>query len=176
MIIAGAASQVINNDLGRLIQGATVDRRALSIRDDLEANALLLRGSEGPVLLISCDLAGVVPEVAASVREAVGHATDIPPRSVITSATHTHSGPSVIPTNYSKPIDAEYLRRLRAWLVELAREAVGSARPCRVGWGAGEARIAYNRRCCWADGSHTMHGDTSRGDFAGSGRPLPARA
>jgi len=29
------------------------------------------------------------------------------------------------------------------------------------------ARIGYNRRCCWADGTHTMHGDTRRGDFTG---------
>ena len=167
MTKAGAASRVINGELGRPIQGATVDRCAESVRDDLEANALFLQGPDDAVLLISCDLAGIVPEVAAGVRDAVARATGVPARSVITAATHTHSGPSIIPTNYSKPVDTGYLTRLRSWLTDLATEAVESAAPCRIAWGVGSARIGYNRRCCWADGSHTMHGDSSRPDFTG---------
>ena len=82
MIKAGAASRVINGELGRPIQGATVDRCAESIRDNLEANALFLRGPDAAVLLISCDLAGIVPQVAADIREAVSGAVGIPARSV----------------------------------------------------------------------------------------------
>ena len=167
MLTAGAASRVINGELGRPIQGATVDRCAESVRDDLEANALFLRSDDATVLLISCDLAGIVPEVTADVREAASRATGIPARNIIVAATHTHSGPSVISTNYTKPVDVEYLTRLPAWLTDLATEAVEGASPCRVAWGVGAARIGYNRRCCWADGSHTMHGDSSRHDFVG---------
>jgi len=53
------------------------------------------------------------------------------------------------------------------WLVELARQAVQSARPGKIGWGKGKAQIGFNRRVCWADGTHSMHGDTSRKDIAG---------
>jgi hypothetical protein len=65
------------------------------------------------------------------------------------------------------PVDHAYLDLLQGWLVELARQAVQSARPARIGWGKGSAPIGFNRRLCWADGTHTMHGDPSRGDVSG---------
>jgi len=61
MIQVGAVSKIINNALGTYIQGATVNRRAKSIRDDLEANALFLSSRSESVLLISYDLAGLLP-------------------------------------------------------------------------------------------------------------------
>jgi hypothetical protein len=167
MIHAGAASRVINPEIGAVIQGAGVDNRAESIRDDLEANALYLSDGAASVLLVSCDLGGLECAYVASVRDAVAEATGIGPRDVIIAGTHTHSGPSVLRTNYLKPIDELYHNRLRGWLVELATETVQSARPAELAWGRGDARVGYNRRCCWADGSHTMHGDTSRDDFTG---------
>lgn len=169
MIHVGAASKVINNELGTPIQGASVDKVARSIRDDLEANALLLRDHDTNehVLLISCDLAGLLPERAAKARAAIADATGLDPHRIIIACTHMHSGPSIIATNVLKPIDSAYLDRLHHWLVELARDAAESAVPGRLGWGVGSVRIGYNRRCCWADGSHSMHGDTSRPDFTG---------
>jgi hypothetical protein len=68
MIHVGAASKIINNALGTYIQGATVNRRAKSIRDDLEANALFLSNHSESVLLISCDLAGLLLEFVATAR------------------------------------------------------------------------------------------------------------
>ena len=167
IIHAGAATRIINNTLGTHIQGATVAEEARSIRDDLEANALFLSKCSESVLMVSCDLVGLVPEFIAPAREAMGEAAGLAPRNIIIACTHTHSGPSLIPTNYLKPVDNEYMERLQEWLVELARAAVDSARPARIGWGLGRTQIGYNRRCCWADGTHTMHGDTKRADFTG---------
>jgi len=167
MIRIGAASRVINNEIGRPVQGASVDNAAESIRDDCEANALLLSDETTSVLLVSCDLCGLEADVVRRARQAMAEAAKIPPRSVIIAATHMHSGPSLLRTNYLKAIDREYVERLHAWLVELAEEAAENARPARLGWGLGTARIGYNRRCCWSDGTHTMHGDTRRGDFTG---------
>ena len=175
MIKVGAASKIINNVLGTHIQGATVGKRAKSIRDNLEANALFLNNGSESVLLVSCDLAGLVPKFVVSAREAMGEATGLAPRNIIITCTHTHSGPSLLPTNYLKPVDNEYMERLKVWLVELTREAVDAARPAKVGWGLGRVQIGYNRRCCWADGTHTMHGDTKRADFTGLEGPSDVR-
>ncbi|MFW6158041.1 MAG: hypothetical protein ACOC8E_01630 [Planctomycetota bacterium] len=164
---AGAASKVINAEIGAFIQGASVDNRAERVRDDLEANALFLVADGAEALLVSCDLVGLEPGFTRTAREAMADAAGIGPDGVIIGCTHTHSGPSVIRSNVLKSVDDGYLDRLRGWLVELAAEAVGSARPAQIGWGLGEARIGYNRRCCWADGSHTMHGDPTRNDFTG---------
>lgn len=156
---AGAASRVINNELGTQIQGASVSQQANRIRDNLEANALALNWPEHRLLLISCDLVGLETEYVATCRQAIGGAVGVPERGVIIGGSHTHAGPSIIPTNYCKPIDHVYLERLREWLVEVAAEAVGNARPVQLGWGQGRAQIGYNRRVCWDDGRHTMHGD-----------------
>jgi len=166
-IRAGGAWKVINNELGTHIQGATVNRMAEYIRDNLEVNALFLKSDSESILFINCDLVGLISDFVADVREVIWKAIGIDEHSIIISCTHTHSGPSLLPTNYLKPIDEEYMEKLRGWLVELARDAVESARPARLSWGAGEARIGYNRRCCWSDGTHTMHGDTKRSDFSG---------
>jgi hypothetical protein len=166
-LLVGAASRIINNEVGAYVQAATHRRQARSIRDDLEANALLLsRGGES-VLLVSCDLAGLEPEVAARLRRAMAGRTGLGARNIIISCTHTHSGPVLIPSNYRSAVDTAYIERLEGRLVELAAEAEESLTPARLGWGRGEARVGYNRRCCWADGTHTMHGDTTREDFTG---------
>jgi len=166
MLQIGAATCDITNELGTDIQGATVGGKARYIRDPLEANALYVGDDTTVILLLSCDLGGLEPPVNHAAREAVAEACGIPSRSVLIGATHT-GGPSVIPTNYRKAVDDAYLARLVGWLADAARRAVASAAPGVLRYGQGSARVGYNRRCCWADGSHTMSGDTSRGDFTG---------
>lgn len=163
----GAASKVINNQLGSWVQGAGVPRTAMKQRDDLEANGLYLSDGKTQLLLVSCDLVCLNSGHVATIREAMAEATGIPPRNILITCTHTHGGPSLVKTNYLMPIDHAYLNRLEDWLVELATQAVESARLGKVGWGKGETQIGFNRRLCWADGTHTMHGDASRQDFSG---------
>ncbi len=163
----GAATKLINNQIGGWVQGAGAARKATAIRDDLEANGLYLSDGVTKLLLVSCDLAGIESTRVARMREAMGKAAGIPPRNILLTCTHTHGGPSVLRTNYLMPVDDGYLDRLEGWLVELAQESVESARPGKIGWGKGTAAIGFNRRLCWADGSHSMHGDSKRKDFAG---------
>ena len=163
----GAASAVINPDVGSWVQGASVDNRADSIRDDLEANALYFTDTRVSLLLISCDVAGLLSGFVSQARDAMSTATGLPPRNIIIAGTHQHSGPVVIPTHPTKPLDEIFHARLLKSLIDLSKRAVNSARPGKVGWGKGLARVGYNRRCCWADGSHTMHGDGTREEFTG---------
>jgi hypothetical protein len=163
----GAASKVINNRIGGWVQGAGVPRKATIQRDDLEANGLYLSDGKTQILIISCDLVGLNSEHAKIIRESMGEATGIPPRNILITCTHTHGGPSLIKTNYLMPIDIAYVEQLQTWLVELAKDAVQSSQPGKIGWGKGKAQIGYNRRLCWADGTHTMHGNSARKDFAG---------
>jgi len=163
----GAASTIINNRLGGWVQGAGVPRQATEQRDDLEANALYLSDGKTKLLLVSCDLVSLNSAHVAAMRDAMGEATGIPSRNILIACTHTHGGPSLVKTNYLMPIDLAYIERLQMSLVELAQETVQQARPGKIGWGKGEAEIGFNRRLCWADGTHSMYGDASRDDFAG---------
>jgi len=171
MLKAGAASIIITNELGTVIQGATVGGTANYIRDDLEANALYLSdGGEEAVLFVSCDLGGIEPAPTLAMRTSIAESTGIDPRQVIIGATHT-GGPSVIPSNYLKPVDHTYLGVLHDKLVSVARDAVDGARDARLGWGCGRAVIGYNRRCCWDDGTHSMGGNKGVAHFCGSEGP-----
>lgn len=182
-MLIGAASKVITNSTGRPIQGASVANAAEAVRDECEANALVLdsgsgscadahgSGVSGAALLISCDLVGLERAAVDPVRDALSAAAEVPADAVIVAGTHMHSGPSLLRTNRDKAIDDEYLDLLRQRLVDVAGEARAAARPARLGWGVGQAQIGYNRRCCWADGSHTMHGDGQRPDFTGMEGP-----
>ena len=82
------------------------------VRDELEANALYISNEKDAVLLISCDLGGLEPDFTIPAREAIAYATGLGARQIIIGATHT-GGPSVIPTNYLKKVDFEYLDLLR---------------------------------------------------------------
>ncbi|MCX5659999.1 MAG: hypothetical protein NTW19_09795 [Planctomycetota bacterium] len=172
MIEVGAASIVINNELGTPIQGASVNQVVRAVRDDLEANALYFRRGDVRVLLVSCDVVGIEPDDAVRFREQVAQATGVPARAVIIAGTHTHGGPSMLPTNYVKSVDKAYHERLGAWLAKVCAEAVAAARPALVGTGIGTARVGYNRRVCWADGTHSMLGDTRRPEYTGLEGPV----
>ncbi len=159
MMQAGAASVVINNELGTAIQGASVNQVVKSIRDDLEANALCLADGELQVLLVSCDLAGLEADFVQPAKTAIAAATGVPADNVVIAGTHTHAGPSVIPTNYRKGIDEPYHERLGDWLLDVSKRAVDALAPAELAVASGSAQIGYNRRVCWDDGRHTMHGD-----------------
>lgn len=173
MLIAGAASCDITHKLGANIQGATVSNTAKAIRDPLLASALYLKSeitgqaTSAELLLISCDLVAIATKDARSARQRIAQATGVPERAILIGATHTHNGPVMNPTNYHKPVDTDFIEQLIGKLVDLSRTAKAAAVPAELAWGQGHARIGYNRRCCWADGSHSMHGNTRREDFTG---------
>ncbi|MGI9427880.1 MAG: hypothetical protein ACR2NM_04435, partial [Bythopirellula sp.] len=164
---AGAATIVITPPVGSWQQGAGVTRRGERIRDELEANALFLTDGKTPLLLISCDLVGLELAVVKPICEAISAAAEIPPRQVIITCTHTHSGPALIRTNGDFPNDEAYIQQLSQKLADVASDAIAAAKPAQLAWGQGEAKIGFNRRVCWADGTHSMHGNTRRPDFAG---------
>jgi hypothetical protein len=69
---------------------------AESAHDDLEARVLCLQDGDVRLCLVVCDLLGMTAEYSAPVRDAVGSALGIGRESVLTSCTHTHSGPSAM--------------------------------------------------------------------------------
>jgi hypothetical protein len=159
MIETGSASTVITNKLGTHIQGAAVGGKAKYVRDDLEAGAFCLKRGNTTVMFVSCDLGGLEPGFTVEARNAMAEKTGLSPRSIIIGGTHT-GGPSVLPTNYQKTIDLEYLEFLKVKLVDLADRALNSLQPSRLGVSGGHAKIGYNRRCCLEDGTHNMGRNT----------------
>ncbi len=133
------------------------DHRVEEIHDDLEANALYLADDSTRVLFVTCDLGVLETDRIKRYTIAMGATAGLDPDAIIIGCSHTHGSPVVLHTSYQKPVDEAYSERLQAWLCTLAKAAVDAAKPARIGWGFGSARLGYNRRVCYADGTHEMY-------------------
>ena len=78
MLKAGTATQIINNELGTVIQGATHRAKAKHILDDLEANALWIESDGNGLLFITCDLGGTDLEYVEGLLPDVAEASGVP--------------------------------------------------------------------------------------------------
>ena len=135
----GAATCIITPAVGSWQQGAGVTRKGERIRDELEANALFLTDGQTPLLLISCDLVGLDLATVSPIRDAISTAAGIPPRQVIITCTHTHSGPALIRTNYHIPVDKSYIGLLSQKLVDVASDRRRSGKACENWLGQGDS-------------------------------------
>ncbi len=167
MITVGSALAVITNELGTDIQGAGVGGKAEYVRDELEASVICMKHEDEEVMFVSCDLGGLESDFTRTARDSMAAVSGVDPRSIIIGGTHT-GGPSILPSNYEKPVDLKYLEKLKKILTELAERSINSMVPARIGIGKGHAAIGYNRRTCWNDGSHKMGRDSNEeGSFTG---------
>jgi hypothetical protein len=167
-MFAGSARRVINCEIGDDIAGQMHRRICERVRDDLEANVLYLADDHMALVLVSLDLIGLFgTAIMREIRAELGAAAGVPERNVILACTHTHEGPDMKGGLLDSVRNDAYVARLREALKDGVAEAAAVARPARVGWAQGSAHIGYNRRLCWADGSHTMYGDAKRPDFTG---------
>ncbi|HJN19203.1 MAG TPA: hypothetical protein QGH10_27165 [Armatimonadota bacterium] len=167
-MIAGSATRIINCQIGDDLAGQLHRRFCTRIRDDLEANFFYLSDGEESVLLVNLDLAGLFEwSCAREMTAAMSASSGVADRNIIITSTHTHAAPDTLGLLFDSPKNEMYVAALKDWLADGASEAVANARPARVGWGMGEAHVGFNRRLCWADGTHSMYGDSTRPDFIG---------
>lgn len=103
------------------------------------------------VAVLAVDVVGLDDAEVARVRQGVEEAIGIPASNVVVAATHTHSGPSVMPGRLGGGVDTVYLDRLVARAVEAAVTADSRRFPGRMRLRLGcERTLARNRRL--ADG------------------------
>ncbi len=154
----GFASVNINPPLGIGVDGYYVPRFAKGILDDLEAEALVLVTGEKKIALLCIDVLGVDDPIVESYAEKIEAATGIPKDNVFISATHTHTGGLLRPTDFFAA-DEETAHRYGAFVGERVADAVAMAladvKEARMGYIYGYApeRVAYIRRYKMKDGS-----------------------
>lgn len=123
---------------------------ATTVHDDLEAIALVIACGDQRFCLIVCDLLGMSPDVAATVRAAVGDAIELDHDRVLTACTHTHTGPSVLRggERLGWPTPPAYIDALVAGCVTAARAAHAAIEPAALFHGRAPlpADASMNRR------------------------------
>ena len=125
------------------------------VRQPLFARALALDGDPGGrVVIVSTDLIGLPPEVAAEVAARVRKQFGIERARLLLNSSHTHTGPVVWPnlgSMWDLSPDAqntlrEYATKLTGDLVAVAGKALADLAPAQLSFGFGEAGFAVNRR------------------------------
>jgi len=143
-----AKEVLITPPLGTPLAGYFTERRAKGVYDDLYASILVLKKSNSTAVIIACDLCSVPEKLAEPIREAVARKLDIPVCSVVVSATHTHTGPSV-----GRPECAGYNQEITDRIAEAVVGVTDNMEECSLEYGSGvDDRFAFNRRYLMKDG------------------------
>jgi hypothetical protein len=149
-LLVGVASRIITPPLGCDLAGFDARKGvATAIHDDLFARALVLASPVQSIVIVSLDLIGISQELTNAVRRTIHASQGVAPRDIILTATHTHCGPVTIKHffNADQPLDAKYMERLEAIIVEAIEEAFANAVPAVINAGlVPVSGVASNRR------------------------------
>jgi hypothetical protein len=132
---AGFGSGIITPEVPVFLAGfGARTEPATTVHDELEARAVHLETERGGLCLIVCDLLGMTPDVADTIRTAVAAALDLPLERVLTACTHTHTGPSVLrgSERLGWPTPPAYEDTLVAGCLAAARAAHAAAEPAQL--------------------------------------------
>lgn len=146
----GFGSGVITPSLPVVLAGFG-DRKGpvTEVRHDLLAQAVVVRSGGTTVCLLVLDLLLLGGDLAEPLRRAVAVELGISPAQVMTSCTHTHSGPAATAAvRRLWPMPADYVDRLVAGCLTAVRAAVGAVEPARLSYARDglPAGLSMNRR------------------------------
>lgn len=129
--------------------GAQTHLFAEGVETDLWATVLALADEGGMAAVVDLDLVAVTPGDARTIRTEVARVLGLAPEQVRVTETHNHAGPPPSTWAWMKE-GAAALRRYYDQLPDRTASAAMAARralrPARVAAGAGESRVAVNRR------------------------------
>jgi neutral ceramidase len=153
MLYAGVARTDITPPLGiaHAGWGAQTHQRATGVDLPLWATALALSDGVRTVVIVDLDLIYIWDNEAPAVMQAVADLTGLPQSHIRVSYTHTHSGP-INGANWSTWIKEgsemvpAYDAMIQYQVAGVAHAAIQRMRPARIAVGAGQSRIAVNRR------------------------------
>ena len=100
MFKSGAAAVNITPTLGTKIEGYFEERISKDIHDELHDKALVLYDGETKIAIVVCDLVGISRRYIDRAKEIILKQCGIPPKNVLISCTHTHTGPVIENTCY----------------------------------------------------------------------------
>ena len=151
MTSAGFGSAVITPPLPVVLAGFGARKEpAREVHDDLEVHAFVVTDGPTTLCLLVLDLLMLGPDVAGPIRAAVGVALGITPAQVLTSCTHTHSGPAATKSvrRIGWPMPEGYGQTLVDGCVAAATRARASREPAQLAYARASlpSDLSLNRR------------------------------
>lgn len=137
------------------------DDLARGTHDPLLCNAVLMEHEDTSVLFLVFDWVGVDEEEATILRKRAGEAIGISDKSVIVSATHTHSGPKIITRSgfdYRNDKEEAYLNKAFDDIIEAVKTLPQSLEEVTLWGGTADIEgLNFCRRLRMADGKVVMN-------------------
>lgn len=157
----GTAAVKITPPSGTPMAGYYHARGSEDVLDDLYAKAAVLDDGNTRVVLVVCDLITLPRITVLETRQLIEKQTGIPADHVMLSATHTHTGPSLVRDSVRDNQDGGSGDRARKYTLELPgriAQAVAEANekrtPVQVSYAQeSEDRLAFCRRFWMKDGT-----------------------
>ena len=168
----GWASQDVTPDRPVILRGQFHARISNAVHDPITVTALALESNGGQCVMVSADRVSIPEDLLDGVRQQLKSlAPDLSPKMVFISATHTHTAPATIDTNWEKQApDVMKPSAYAALFIDRTATCVADAwrsrKPGVLSWGCGHAVVGCNRRQVKRDGTSQMYGDTGTDDFS----------
>lgn len=178
-IYVGRASVDITPPLPVALNGQFNTRVATKADNPVTANVLVLSaGSKNNAgetsIMVSCDMVGISPWILSGVRDFVDrNLAGVDSRKIMINATHTHTAPVVKMDHYAIPYQIPEGVTSPEKALEFIVGKIGTAimqawqnqQKATVTWGIDYAKVAYNRRATYEDGTAKMYGNTAVKEF-----------
>jgi hypothetical protein len=145
---AGAARIDITPDKPVNMSGYA-GRKGLStgVHDPLSARAVAFEASGKRLVLIATDIIGFYEEVGGVIRQAIQAECNLQPSELFLCGIHTHAAPTpTLDRERAHANNVEYTEGLKLKLIEVARKALASMEPVKLGVGVGSCPVGGNRR------------------------------
>ena len=126
--------------------GGMTDRSAQQAHDPLHARCLVLDNGTAKIAIVVSDSCMIPRDIFDPAKEEASRATGIPAKSMLMSATHTHTAVTVGGVFQSEP-EEDYRKFLIDRIAQAVVEADSRLEPARVGWAVGNnSHQVFNRR------------------------------
>ncbi len=153
-LFGGFARTDITPELGILLMGyPDPDRKAESVRDPLQANALVLKQGETTAVLISLTICILEDADVEAIRQGIQEQTGIDAESIVVSTIQTHSAPCTMTCWGWCDKDQTYVDLVVNQSIKAAVQASQNLKEIQVGFGETESDVGVNRRVILADHS-----------------------
>lgn len=140
----GVGITVINPFLDVPLAGYYYPRMPAGIHDDLHAKALVLDNGHDRIVLAAFHLVHVPRTAVEDARFRIQEEFGIPPDHVLITATHSHTGPQLVP---------QYVQKLGHWIADSVKMAEHNKQPAQLRWAVEEEpSLLHNRRYLMKDG------------------------
>ncbi|WP_339925718.1 hypothetical protein [uncultured Cyclobacterium sp.] len=170
-LYVGAATVDITPKLPVAVDGQMIVRIAKVAETPLTANVIVLESKgANTTVLVSCDMVTIPTELKEMIQMEVKKSLpELDTKKIIINATHTHTGAVVRDNRYNIPEGVTQVKDYLKFVSDQVAKTIFSAYNMRergsVSWGISHAKVAYNRRAVYEDGSAKMYGSTHEANF-----------